>query len=80
MKPRDASSKSRVSENGNALRIAACCATTDAEASLGAPLDACLDAAPRLVWVMLPSFANSGNQGFAPRALPNREMRRSTVI
>jgi len=37
-KPRDASSKSRVSENGNAFSVAACCATTDAEASLGTSL------------------------------------------
>src|SRR6202051_1826351 len=34
MKPREASSKSRVSENGSAFSVAACWATTDAEASL----------------------------------------------
>src|ERR1700681_1919941 len=37
-KPRDASSKSRVSENGSVSSVAACCATTDAEASLGTSL------------------------------------------
>src|SRR3954451_21936899 len=41
-KPRDASSKSRLSENGSAARVAACCFVTDAEASLGAsPLGCC---------------------------------------
>src|ERR1700686_1781273 len=37
-KPRDASSKSRLSENGSVFSVAACCATTDAEASLGISL------------------------------------------
>jgi hypothetical protein len=37
-KPRDASSKSLVSENGSAFSVAACCATTDADASLGVSL------------------------------------------
>src|ERR1700712_4990877 len=41
--PRQASSKSRVSENGSAARVAACCFMTDAEASLGAsPLSCCV--------------------------------------
>src|SRR3954471_9640207 len=41
--PREASSKSRVSENGSAARVAACCVMTDAEASLGvSPLDCCV--------------------------------------
>src|SRR5882724_12312827 len=41
--PREASSKSRVSENGSAARVAACCSMTDAEASLGAsPLNCCV--------------------------------------
>src|SRR3954447_211469 len=41
--PRDASSKSRVSENGSAARVAACCLMTEAEASLGAsPLSCCV--------------------------------------
>src|SRR5258708_40076082 len=44
-KPRAASSKSRVSENGNAFSVAACCATTDAEASFGASMVT--------VWVIL---------------------------
>src|SRR3981081_3896403 len=43
-KPRLSSSKSRVSENGSALSVAACCATTEAEASLGFSLET--------VWVM----------------------------
>jgi hypothetical protein len=34
-KPRAASSKSRVSENGSAFSVAACCAMTEAEASFG---------------------------------------------
>src|SRR5688572_9924292 len=34
-KPRAASSKSRVSENGSAFSVAACCAMTAAEASFG---------------------------------------------
>lgn len=34
-KPRAASSKSRVSENGNAFNIAVCCAITDGVASFG---------------------------------------------
>src|SRR5436190_9666679 len=34
-KPRAASSKSRVSENGSALSVAACCAITEADASFG---------------------------------------------
>src|SRR5262245_31300014 len=37
-KPRAASSKSRVSENGSAFSVAACCPITDAEASFGDPL------------------------------------------
>src|ERR1700738_5026422 len=37
-KPRDASSKSRVAENGSTFSVAACCATTDSEASLGPSL------------------------------------------
>src|SRR4051794_40104519 len=48
--PREASSKSLVSENGSAFSIAPCCATTDVEASLGASLLA--------VWVMLTSLAS----------------------
>src|SRR6195952_5460429 len=39
--PREASSKSRVSENGSAARVAACCFMTDAEASLGASPPSC---------------------------------------
>src|SRR5436305_10297414 len=38
-KPRLALSRSRVSENGSALSVAACCATTEAEASLGVSLE-----------------------------------------
>ncbi len=37
-KPRAASSKSRVSENGSAFSIASCCAMTEAEASFGVSL------------------------------------------
>src|SRR5882757_3882151 len=48
-KPRAASSKSRVSENGSAFRVAACCAMTGAEASFGVSFGASL--VP--VWVML---------------------------
>src|SRR5258707_14627082 len=40
--PGEASSKSRVSENGSVARVAACCFMTDAEASFGAsPLICC---------------------------------------
>src|SRR5258708_4707933 len=68
-KPRDASSKSRVSENGSAFSVAACCATTDAEA--------CFGASPVSVWVMLLSSLACRNvaEYFPidlpfPRALP----------
>jgi hypothetical protein len=37
-KPREASSKSRVSENGSAFSIAAFCAITEGEASFGVSL------------------------------------------
>src|SRR5689334_4432982 len=37
-KPRAASSKSRVSENGNAFSVASCCAMTDSDASFGISL------------------------------------------
>src|SRR6266436_9212591 len=49
-KPRAASSKSRVSENGSAFSVAACRATTVADASLGASVLA--------VSVMLPSLTH----------------------
>src|ERR1700726_1320353 len=45
-KPREASSKSLVSANGSAFSVAACCATTEPDASLGASL--------LPVWVILP--------------------------
>src|SRR5260370_12401219 len=56
-KPRDASSKSPVSENGSAFSIAACCATTDAEASLALSFAVPFGAALMPPWVIgiLPS-------------------------
>src|ERR1700680_4325412 len=51
-KPREASSKSLVSENGSAFSVAACCATTDTDASLGAsllPVSVMLPSSPALV-------------------------------
>src|SRR5260221_13785361 len=53
-KPRDASSKSLMSENGSAFSVAACRDTTDVDASLGASVLA--------VSVMLPSLACCQNQ------------------
>src|SRR5258706_5223681 len=53
-KPRDASSKSLMSENGNAFSVAACRDTTDVDASLGASVLA--------VSVMLPSLACRENR------------------
>src|ERR1700704_4914374 len=50
-KPRLASSKSRVSENGSAFSVAACCAMTGAEACLGISLSV----SGSVVWVMLAS-------------------------
>src|SRR5260370_42029083 len=55
-KPRAASSKSRVSENGSAFNVAACCAMTDGEACLGDSFDVSFAAG----WVLL----------LAPRARP----------
>src|SRR5688572_25120197 len=51
-KPRAASSKSRVSENGNALSVAACCATTGAEASFGDSLDVSIVAGWLIVGIL----------------------------
>src|SRR5260370_31585798 len=61
-KPRDASSKSPVSENGSAFSVAACCATTDAEASLGASLSP--------LWLMLSSLACRNVAEYFPIDLP----------
>jgi hypothetical protein len=48
--------KIAVSENGSAFRVAACCATTDAEACFGISLDISLGASlvPASVMVALP--------------------------
>src|SRR6476620_5256816 len=48
-KPRLASSKSRVSENGSAFSVAACCAMTEAEACLGVSLGASAEVSVILV-------------------------------
>ena len=47
--PRAASSKSRVSENGSAFSVAACCAMTEAEASFGDSLGV----SAAVVWLIL---------------------------
>src|SRR6266481_2697143 len=63
-KPRDASSKSRVSENGSAFSVAACCATTDAEASLGT------SPVPWVIELFSPAVASHGQPGWL-RAPPS---------
>src|SRR5947207_15867296 len=51
-KPRAASSKSRVSENGSALSVAACCAITGADASFGVSFGVSLGLSAAAVWVI----------------------------
>src|SRR5436190_2256680 len=70
-KPRDASSKSFVSENGSAFSVAACRATTDMDASLGASL------VP--VWVMSLSSLKKISQAI-DKALLNPDVQRQLAV
>src|SRR3954469_4044568 len=63
--PREASSKSWVSENGSAARVAACCFMTEAEASLGASSLNCCVIVPPCFYPCSPDGAqrHPGDQG-----------------
>src|SRR6188508_3114797 len=74
-KPRAASSKSRVSENGSAFSVAACCAMTGAEASFGASLGVSLGVSFAAGWlIVVYSLAQTKNRKTASAELQPLEL------